>query len=180
MDGTLLDKKYNIVGRIEALEEGGGGGGYVLPTASDETLGGIKVGNGLEIDPETGVLSNTNPTPYTPVSYSTTEQKTGKKWIDGKDIYIKVFVFENVAAATAVDQPHGITGLYEVMKMGGTCLLSDRWAILPYNDDIATYQRSVVLRGNNITITGYANSAAITKAYVVLEYTKSEVTRKKK
>lgn len=32
---------------------------YVLPTASSDTLGGIKVGAGLEINPDTGVLSAT-------------------------------------------------------------------------------------------------------------------------
>jgi hypothetical protein len=35
---------------------GGGGSGYVLPTASATVLGGIKVGDGLKID-ATGVLS---------------------------------------------------------------------------------------------------------------------------
>ena len=34
----------------------GGGGGYVLPVASNSTLGGVKVGNNLTID-ESGVLS---------------------------------------------------------------------------------------------------------------------------
>lgn len=34
----------------------GGGGSYVLPAATGETLGGIKVGSDLEITPE-GVLS---------------------------------------------------------------------------------------------------------------------------
>lgn len=42
---------------------GGGGGGYVLPTASADTLGGVKVGNGLTMTD--GVLSSDNPTPYT-------------------------------------------------------------------------------------------------------------------
>lgn len=64
----------------------GGGSPYVLPIASAETLGGVKVGNGLNIN-ENGVLSNLNPTPYTPINYSTTEQATGQKWLDGKDIY---------------------------------------------------------------------------------------------
>lgn len=36
---------------------GGGGEPYVLPIASSETLGGVKVGTGLSIDSETGVLS---------------------------------------------------------------------------------------------------------------------------
>ena len=31
-----------------------------------------------------------NQSSYTPPAYSTTEQKTGQKWIDGKDIYFKV------------------------------------------------------------------------------------------
>lgn len=43
----------------EKEDTGGGGGGYVLPIASDETLGGVKVGSGLSIDSETGVLSST-------------------------------------------------------------------------------------------------------------------------
>lgn len=38
---------------------------YELPIAGAETLGGVKVGNGLSIDAETGELSNNNPTPYT-------------------------------------------------------------------------------------------------------------------
>lgn len=35
---------------------GQGGGSYVLPTATDSRLGGVKVGNGLSID-SNGVLS---------------------------------------------------------------------------------------------------------------------------
>lgn len=36
----------------------GGGGGYELPIASASTLGGVKIGEGLNIDAETGVLSS--------------------------------------------------------------------------------------------------------------------------
>lgn len=36
---------------------GGGGGSYTLPIASNSTLGGIKVGSGLTINPESGLLS---------------------------------------------------------------------------------------------------------------------------
>jgi hypothetical protein len=32
----------------------------VLPIASDQTLGGVKVGNNLSIDPQTGVMSATD------------------------------------------------------------------------------------------------------------------------
>ena len=40
----------------------GGGGSYVLPIASSETLGGIKVGSNLSINSETGVLDATDTT----------------------------------------------------------------------------------------------------------------------
>lgn len=40
-------------------EKGEPGESYSLPTASSDTLGGIKVGAGLEINPDTGVLSAT-------------------------------------------------------------------------------------------------------------------------
>ncbi len=71
----------------EDIENSGGGGTYVLPVASADTLGGVKVGSNLSI--ENGVLSA--PLPYTPPAYSTSEVDTGVKWIDGKNIFRKVF-----------------------------------------------------------------------------------------
>lgn len=45
---------------IDSIDTGGGSGsGYVLPVASGTRLGGVKVGSGLSIDPDTGVLSAT-------------------------------------------------------------------------------------------------------------------------
>lgn len=38
-------------------QKGNSGSSYVLPISSSETLGGVKVGSGLSIDAETGVLS---------------------------------------------------------------------------------------------------------------------------
>ena len=57
-DGYVLS--YNgATGRMKWVEQSGGGGGYELPIASASTLGGIKVGSGLQINSETGVLSVT-------------------------------------------------------------------------------------------------------------------------
>lgn len=39
------------------LNGGGGGSGYTLPIASSSVLGGVKVGSGLTINPESGLLS---------------------------------------------------------------------------------------------------------------------------
>ena len=75
--------------RVVNFKKAAGGGGYVLPVASASTLGGIKVGNNLSIDADTGVLSATG---GAPVNYSTTEQQIGT-WIDGKPLYKKTYSF---------------------------------------------------------------------------------------
>ena len=105
--------------------------------------------------------------------YSTTEQKTGQKWIDGKDIYRKVFVFENVVQSTATQQAHNITGLDKVVKLYGVAITASSIRPLPYVDDAADYQRNIYVNDTNVCINGYTHSAAISSAYVVLEYTKT-------
>lgn len=52
-------KDGSIVDMSDAM---GGGGSYELPTASANTKGGVKIGEGLVMDGET--LKNTNPTQY--------------------------------------------------------------------------------------------------------------------
>lgn len=65
---------------LDAIAKGGGGGGgYVLPVASADTLGGVKVGDHMEID-ENGTLN-----PKLKNVYSSTPQKIGT-WND-KDLY---------------------------------------------------------------------------------------------
>ena len=46
----------------EGLFDGGEGSGYTLPTASADTLGGVKIGSGLSIT-EQGVISANGTTP---------------------------------------------------------------------------------------------------------------------
>lgn len=52
------EEDYVLSGSGEWVPQTGGGGTYTLPIATASTLGGIKVGNGLEIDAN-GVLSTT-------------------------------------------------------------------------------------------------------------------------
>lgn len=55
---TEEEKTNGTIYFITDAEGGGGGGSYVLPVASANTLGGVKVGSNLSID-ENGVLSST-------------------------------------------------------------------------------------------------------------------------
>lgn len=61
-----------------------------MTAATASKIGGIKVGDGLEIDD--GVLNCT----ITGAVYSTDEFKTGETWTDGRDIYGKVYTGLNI------------------------------------------------------------------------------------
>ena len=84
-----VDNKPAIVKRGNQLtftDDFKAGGGYVLAPATANALGGVKIGNGVNVTSD-GTISVT---PYAPPAYSADEVNTGKKWIDGKDIYCKV------------------------------------------------------------------------------------------
>lgn len=55
-----------------------GSGNASIRKATSELLGVVKAGDGISVDAD-GAISG--------VAYSTTEHKTGRKWIDNKDIY---------------------------------------------------------------------------------------------
>ena len=94
-------------------DQKGSGGSYVLPIASAETLGGVKVGEGLTINGETGVLSADSQI----VDYSTTEQATGQKWIDGKNIFRKVFNNIELTDNTDVTVEQGFSSSKTIVSM---------------------------------------------------------------
>lgn len=55
-DGSIYIKPESNGRRIDLRAIGGGGGSYVLPIASTNTLGGIKAGNWLKVNEQTGKL----------------------------------------------------------------------------------------------------------------------------
>lgn len=69
--------------------------------------------------------------------YSTTEQETGQKWLDGKDIYQKTVVFEtttqiNPTSWTTITSGAGMDKLLSVMTVAGDGTVSDgrlRWKL---------------------------------------------------
>ena len=95
-------------------ENNGDGGGehYVLPIASAETLGGVKVGENLSID-ATGVLSASGGGGGSD-NYTNTEQKVGT-WF-GADLYRKSYYFKNVVKGTHSLE---ITNLDKIIKIEG-------------------------------------------------------------
>ena len=88
------------------LDTGGGGGGsYVLPTATANRLGGVKVGSGLEVTSD-GTLSTSG---GGGVAYSTTEHTVGT-WLDGSIVYERTFT-GNISAGSQSSVDTGQTNL---------------------------------------------------------------------
>lgn len=52
-------------------------------------------------------------------SYSTTEQKTGGTWIDGRPIYKKTFSFTTNSSHASTTVQHGISNLDVIVDYGG-------------------------------------------------------------
>jgi len=75
--------------RINDLQKTSGGGGFELPIASAETLGGIKI----PADSGISITGSGNAYAAKPIVYSNDETDTGAKWTDNKPIYRKTFRF---------------------------------------------------------------------------------------
>lgn len=102
------------------------GSSYVLPIAASDTLGGVKVGDGLSIDEETGVLSNDNPTPYT-LPTASDETKGGAKVGDDlkiADDTLSVEVEIETQSANTYEFDLSVSGGDDVTKKDGNTVIS--------------------------------------------------------
>ena len=103
------------------------------------------------------------------LSYSTAEQLTGGKWIDGKPIYKKYIWVGNIQAGNnvSISLPNiYIIDLYGMQGANGTCIP------IPFVDVIATYSTSWYYSNNTLVIFTGADRAVV-NAWVCIEYTKT-------
>ena len=104
-------------------------------------------------------------------TYSTEEINTGKKWIDGKDIYRKVVGVPNFSVSNT-DVSTGVTNMSEVITIEGSLYRSGYTRRYPINN-IYMNEWYVDLSTGIIEIS--TNNEYVTfRGYIVLEYTKTE------
>ena len=111
------------------------------------------------------------------IDYSTTEQYTGLKWIDGKSIYKKTFNVGQLTNGTK-QIAHDITNLEFVVFSEGFCNNGSYTLPIPY---VTTDIQSVIglaTNGTNIEITSSGRTDY--SAYVTIYYTKETTTKSKK
>lgn len=185
--------------KIENIEVSGG---YSLPIASSETLGGIKVGANLTID-ENGTLNATAsstgdgsvmvdtvpigtvilydgeeiPDGYEEVenyepTYSLEEQVVGT-WIDGRPIYRKVIVTTTPSTANSwIDVPIGTDNIKEYISYSARFEISG----LTYFADIfedSTHKFMAVAKSDAIAMMVGTSSWGSKPVTLIIEYTKT-------
>lgn len=108
---------------------------------------------------------------YPPVNYSYTEQLTGSKWLDNKDIYNAVIHLDSLSNTNAILQNVGAVVRAFGIIYGGSRYPNYCW-YAPYNDgDYAVFNRN----NNNvlqlIVDNWFVNNT--TGADIIVEYTKA-------
>ena len=106
------------------------------------------------------------------ISYSTTEQKTGGHWIDGKPIYRKVVDCGALPNNTEKTVAHNIANIEWVVKYNGMASNGNEWLQLP-----ASYYSTAAIGlsadSTNIFLRPYSNRTSYTTTLVTIEYTKT-------
>ena len=138
----------------------GGSGGTIAP-ATSETLGGVKIGEGVNVTSD-GTISVSS---YTPPAYSTVEHNTGRKWIDGKDIFEKTILLENVT----------ITANQGVVLGDNFGIDKTINAILRVESENGTASIGLWINGSDKIVFQSPASYAAGNIYVTIQYTKAGV-----
>ncbi len=143
--------------RINDLSKASGTG--AIPIASAETLGGIKV----PADSGITVTGSGNAYAYKPIDFSTVEKNTGRKWIDGKDIYEKIIDYTGALGSTATELSSGIDYISNIID--ARCIADNG---VEGVSAITVWLDGTVLKGRAL---GNFSSQLL---HIVIEYTKTE------
>lgn len=139
-----------------------GSGNASVRKATSELLGVVKAGDGVSINAD-GAISG--------VAYSTTEHKTGRKWIDDKDIYEKTIHASDVTltATSVIDANIKSNTVDTLISISGT-ILDDEGSL--YECYVSSSDRVVpVVNTNGVTL---LISNVTVKGYdITVQYTKS-------
>ncbi len=106
-------------------------------------------------------------------NYSTTEQNTGRLWIDGKTIYRKVVNLGSLTNAVPKSVAHGITNISTVTSLTGIATDGTYFLPLPlarYNNFAS--QIGLFMDTTNIIIEPGSNRTTFT-GFAIIEYTKT-------
>ena len=108
--------------------------------------------------------------------YSTSETNTGKKWIDGKDIYRKVIELSNIPASTA-EYSYNVENIDKIVNAQASWYDTTDKATFVTNlrcDGTGAYIRFIYLKDKFKVETAFDWSKRTSDVSVIIEYTKQE------
>ena len=108
-------------------------------------------------------------------SYSTSEQNTGCKWIDGKKIYKKTIDFGALPNATVKNVNHGVANIAQVVKIDGVVSWGhNTWSPIPlvYKSTDSAYNSEFQVTTTYIHCATDQNRSNIS-AIITIWYTKT-------
>ena len=106
------------------------------------------------------------------LDYSTNEEDTGTRWIDGSEIYKKTVNIGNLPNNTTKTVTHNITGFGSLISLEGNFTNGTNSGSLPYSATTTAKAVQVYTDASNITIITGENRSSYS-GYVTLYYTKS-------
>lgn len=111
------------------------------------------------------------------LDYSTTEQNTGVKWIDGKNIYRIVVELGALPNATTKNVAHNITNINEWIKIiavaNNTNNTSGISIPLVYDGNNASNNTRLAVNDTNVVLETDTDRSSFNKCYAILFYTKT-------
>ena len=135
-----------------------------VTAATDNKLGGIKVGSGLEI--VDGVLNVTISGSF---DYSSDEFLTGQKWIDGKDIYGKTYYADSNIPATGATIDT-ISGFDNFINYEGVVLLGGNYLPMTFRAGSSNCFPAI----SSVGALSLSYAGSISKYMITIFYTKTE------
>lgn len=145
-------------------------------TANPTMSGGETVLNGIEID---GTKYAVGGGAGGGVNYSTTEQDTGLKWVDGKSIYQKTFLFNNLTTGENVLELGNSSDFDVVIDYEFTCIRNnDRYVNIGFTNvwgeaTISLFNFRNV--DNKLKVSVTSGYYAASDFYITIRYTKPTV-----
>lgn len=173
----ILEKVYDeLMALIEDLQKKVGSGGSEV-TITPALESGVKVAD-YEIDGEEGSIYA--PAPYTPLDYSTTEQDTGVKWIDGTEVYQKTISIGALPNNTTKNVAHGVTDIDRVINayMFATTSTHTSTIIPLVSNSNLSNNVSYGISDENVSVYSKTD-VSIYDAYLTIFYTKIQPEAKK-
>ena len=106
-------------------------------------------------------------------SFSFAEQKIGKKWVDGKDIYEKTIDFGELPIRTIKNVEHGIENIDKIISIEGIAISEGGTIPMPIVATISSWGCEVGVNDTMVGVTT-AQDRSDYYAYIIIQYTKTE------